>query len=174
MTYAIRDLNQESETEIDTVSRWCIETVLDTIPEFERSHERARAALPNFTFEQMRDMIRADFERTTHRFLVAVDDEDRLVGHSMVSRKVDDGGRRFGYFFTRYVDPDHRRQGVGSALLSTALAWFDEQRWDYLLAQTHAMNDAARTLFERRGFMVVERQTEPWPALTLRLDSART
>ena len=151
--------------------RWCIETVLATVPEFEGSPEKARAAIPNLTHADMKAMIQADFARPTHRFLVAVDASDRLVGHSMISCKRDDEGLRFGYFFTRYVEPAHRRQGVGSRLLAEALTWFDEQGWDYLLAHTHATNDAARGLFERHGFRVIDRQETPWPSLTLRRDA---
>ena len=51
MTYRIRELDERSEAELDTVVRWCMETVLATIPEFEGSHEKARAALAKMTGE---------------------------------------------------------------------------------------------------------------------------
>ena len=171
MTYRIRDLDQASEAELDTVVRWCMETVLATIPEFEGSSEKTRAALPNFTFEQMKAMVRGDFTRPTHRFLVAVDAANHLVGHSMISRKVDAEGLRFGHFFSRYVLPEHRRKGLGGRLLQEALRWFDAQGWDYLVAHTHATNKPAQALFARAGFRVVERQERPWPSFTLRRDA---
>jgi GNAT superfamily N-acetyltransferase len=170
MSYQIRDLDESSEHELDTVTRMCMKTVLDTIPEFEHDEEIARRALPNFTFSAMRDMIRADFRKPTHRFFVVVDDCGRVVGHSMVSRKVTPQGRRFGHFFSRYVEPEHRRKGLGSRLMDAALAWFDDYDWEYLLAHTHEGNLRLRALFERHGFVVVERQNEPWPSVTLRRD----
>ncbi len=171
--YRIRDLNQASESEIDTVTRMCMATVLDTIPEFEHDEERARESLPNFTFALMREMIRADFPKPTHRFLVAVDVHGKVVGHSMISRKVTPEGQRYGHFFSRYVDPEHRRRGVASRLMEEAMAWFGSYEWDYLLAHTHSTNEPLRRLFERHGFRVVERHDEPWPSLTLRLDRRR-
>lgn len=145
-------------------------TVLDAIPEFEHDEERARSALPNFTFGQMREMIRADLSKPTHRFLVATDGSGRIVGHSMISRKVTAGGRRYGYFFSRYVEPPHRRRGVASMLMDEAMAWFDGYDWDYLLAHTHSSNEPLQLLFQGYGFRVVERHEKPWPSLTLRLD----
>jgi ribosomal protein S18 acetylase RimI-like enzyme len=171
--YRIRDLDPTSESEVDTVTRMCMTTVLDTVPEFEHDEERARRSLPNFTFERMRDMIRADLSRPTHRFLVAIDADGRVVGHSMISRKTTPEGRRFGYFFSRYVEPEHRKKGVAARLLEEALAWFGGYDWDYLLAHTHSSNEPLRRLFERHGFRVAERHDEPWPSLTLRLDRHR-
>jgi ribosomal protein S18 acetylase RimI-like enzyme len=171
--YRIRDLDPTNESEVDTVVRMCMTTVLDTIPEFEHDEERARRSLPNFTFARMRDMIRADLSRPTHRFLVAVDADGRVVGHSMISRKVTPEGRRFGYFFSRYVEPEHRKKGVAGGLMEEALVWFRGYDWDYLLAHTHSSNEPLRRLFERHGFRVAERRDEPWPSLTLRLDRHR-
>jgi ribosomal protein S18 acetylase RimI-like enzyme len=174
MGYRIRELDESSDAELDTVTRWCMETVLATIPEFENSAEKARTYLPNFTFEQMRDMIRADFPRPTHHFLVAVAQDDRLVGHSMISRKQTPDGERFGYFFTRFVLPEHRRQGLGGRLMAQALAWFQDYDWSFLLAHTHPTNQALQGLFASHGFQVVKRSEKPWPSLTLRLDRQAT
>ena len=168
--YCVRDLDQTSESELDLVTRMCIATVLDTIPEFRGDEARAREILPNFGHDRMREMIRADFAKPTHRFLVAVDPAGRVVGHSMISRKVTPEGRRYGYFFSRYVEPAHRRRGIASALMAVAMDWFRGYDWEFLLAHTHAGNHPLRALFERHGFRVVERREEPWPSLTLRLD----
>jgi ribosomal protein S18 acetylase RimI-like enzyme len=163
-------LDVNGERELDTVTRMCMTTVLDTIPEFEHDEERARKRLPNFTFAQMRAMIGADLRKPTHRFLVAVAEDGQIVGHSMFSRKETPEGRRFGHFFSRYVEPAHRRRGLGSSLMAKALEWFEEDRPDFLVAHTHATNGSLRRLFERHGFRVVERRDEPWPSLTLRRD----
>jgi ribosomal protein S18 acetylase RimI-like enzyme len=170
VAYRIRELDANSERELDTVTRMCMNTVLDTIPEFAHDEERARKHLPNFTFEQMREMIRADLHKPTHRFLVAVAEDGRIVGHSMFSRRKTPDGRRFGYFFSRYVEPAHRRKGIGASLMTQALAWFEEDRPDFLVAHTHATNEPLRRLFEQHGFRVVERHDKPWPSLTLRRD----
>lgn len=171
--YRIRDLDPASEGELAVVTRMCMATVLDTIPEFERDEARARSVLPNFTFDRMRDMIRADLFKPTHRFLVAVDADGRIVGHSMISRKVTPEGRPYGSFFSRFVDPGHRRRGIATRLMEEAMVWFGGFDWDHLLAHTHASNEPLRRLFERHGFRVTERHEKPWPSLTLRLDRPR-
>ena len=169
--YHVRDLDEASDPEVHAVVRWCLETVLATVPEFDNSPEKARAVLPNFTFGQMLTMVREDFGRPTHRFLVAVDEVDRLVGHSMISRKLDEDGLRFGYLFTWFVLPEHRRRGAGSRLLAEAVKWLQGEGCEYLLAHTHASNKPARAFFERNGFGEVARQETPWKSVTLRRDT---
>lgn len=112
-TYAIRGLDKESEAELDQVTRWCMAAVLETIPEFEGSEAKARVELPNFSFDAMRAMIHADFVRPTHRFLVAVDADGRLVGHSMLSCRVDPQGAPFGYFWRSCHFRGSMRQAMG-------------------------------------------------------------
>lgn len=168
MTYRIRDLDPTCDEELATVTRWSMRTVLSTIPELENSPDKARAVLPNFTFDQMMAMFRADLVRPTHRFLVAVDAEGGLVGHSMIFRKQTPEGETFGYFFTRFVLPEHRRRGLGSRLMAEAMAWFAEDEPAFLLAHTHATNTPLQRLFAAHGFQVVARSEEPWPHLTLR------
>jgi ribosomal protein S18 acetylase RimI-like enzyme len=168
--YSVRSLNPSSGDEVDAVTRMCLTTVLETIPEFEGSEDRARTVLPNFTYEQMRRMIEGDLHKESYRFIVAVDGLNRVVGHSMVSRKLTDASVKYGYFFSRYVERAHRRRGLATRMLADALEWFDDDEWKFLLAHTHASNVGLRALFERHGFLVVEWSQTPWPALTLRLD----
>ena len=85
---------------------------------------KAKSVLPSFSFEDMRAMFRANFLRPTHRFLVALDAEDRLVGHSMVSRKKNPEGERFGSFLSRYVLPAHRQRGLGGSDRPPSHSWW--------------------------------------------------
>ncbi|MGA8365002.1 MAG: ribosomal protein S18-alanine N-acetyltransferase [Solirubrobacteraceae bacterium] len=74
-----------------------------------------------------------------------------------------DGGRRLvGYLIcSRYetvwhvmnvaVDPDHRREGVASALLGELYMRVDEEQARYTL-EVRRSNDAAIHLYEREGF----------------------
>jgi ribosomal protein S18 acetylase RimI-like enzyme len=169
MTFVVRQIDRASIDELETATRMCLATVLETIPEFENELANAARALPNFSFEQMRDMIRADLPKPTHRFLVAIS-EGGIVGHSMVSRKLTPQSEPYGYFFSRYVMPQFRRRGIADALMREALAWFDESEWSFLLAHTHATNAALRSLFEKHGFRVTEERDGVWPSLVLRKD----
>ena len=98
-------------------------TVLDTIPEFEGSAEAARQKLNNFTLEAMIEMFAADLERSDRRFLV-VRYEGELIAHSILSVRGAGSQKAWGYFFTRYVLPEHRRRGVGGLLLDAGIEWF--------------------------------------------------
>jgi ribosomal protein S18 acetylase RimI-like enzyme len=50
------------------------------------------------------------------------------------------------------VDPAHRRQGIGSALLDAAFADFKARSAPRVLLFTADKNDGAQSLFERAGF----------------------
>jgi ribosomal protein S18 acetylase RimI-like enzyme len=57
-----------------------------------------------------------------------------------------------GYIHDLLVVPEGRRAGVGEALLDRAIEWLREQGMPRVVLGTPAQNDAARRLFERRGF----------------------
>ena len=144
-------------------------TVLDTIPEFEGSAEAARQKLNNFTLEAMIEMFAADLERSDRRFLV-VRYEGELIAHSVLSVREAGSQKAWGYFFTRYVLPEHRRRGVGGLLLDAGIEWFQAAGCRYAEAHTHITNEGLLCLFASRGFQVVERIQRPWPHVRLRLE----
>ncbi len=55
------------------------------------------------------------------------------------------------------VDPDARRQGYARALLTDGLRWAHRRGARTALVNTHQDNDAARTLYESAGFVVLPR-----------------
>lgn len=57
--------------------------------------------------------------------------------------------RRRGYITAMYVEPEHRRQGHGRALMDAAIAFAQEQRLQRLELSTSEM---ARPLYEALGF----------------------
>ena len=153
---------------VDAITRQCMATVLDTIPELAGDPEIARRHVANFTFEAMRDMIAGRLDAPTHRTLVAEAD-GVVVGYAIAFRKPDPEGRLQGYLFSLGVRPEVRRQGVATALLDEVERWFAAgPAPDYLLAHTHVTNHATRALLGRRGFVEHERFEQPWPHLSLR------
>jgi len=61
-------------------------------------------------------------------------------------------GDRHGHIFMLYVDPDHRRRGIATALLSQAQQW-GQQRGDKRLGlQVFTHNPEAIALYEKMGF----------------------
>lgn len=128
-----------------------METVLETIPDFQGCEERARSSLSNFSFDQMSRMIERDFSDPTKKIMVAEED-GKLIGQALFSLKTDSDGVNYGFFFSRYIVPEHRRQGIASALLAYALKWFSENGASYAIAQTHLTNDKLQKLFAKFGF----------------------
>ncbi|MEB3160428.1 MAG: GNAT family N-acetyltransferase [Synechocystis sp.] len=61
-------------------------------------------------------------------------------------------GDRYGHVFMLYVDPNHRRRGIASALLNQAQQW-GQQRGDQRLGlQVFTHNQGAIALYEKLGF----------------------
>ena len=167
--YVLREL-YDDDAEIDWVTRACMRTVLETIPEMNGSEATARETLSNFSFEQMRAMIADDLDKSTHLLLVVADADDQPVAHAMVSQKMTPKKTKFGLFFNSYVLPEHRRKGVATMLMDGIVEWFDDYRWAFLLAHTHQRNAGAQRLLSTYGFQVTEEHDTPWPHYTMRCD----
>ena len=52
-----------------------------------------------------------------------------------------------------YVDAAHRKQGIGEALIKTALAFARQQNAKFLTLETAADNQTAQSLYEAIGFV---------------------
>ena len=90
------DIDTRNDEEINLVVSRTMETVLETIPEFEGSAEIALSVFSNFTHEQMKAMILKDFDNPNHRILVAEKDStNEVVAHAIFSIKEDDDGKKF-------------------------------------------------------------------------------
>lgn len=62
-------------------------------------------------------------------------------------------GDRHGHIFMLYVDPDHRRRGIATALLAQAQHWGEQRGDTWLGLQVFSHNQAAITLYEKLGFI---------------------
>lgn len=89
------------------------------------------------------DAIRAT---PSTRFEVAEVD-GRVVGYAVTGR----AGRR-GYLQRLAVRPDHRREGIGSALAVDGLRWLRRWRVEVAVVNTQDENAQALDVYERLGF----------------------
>ncbi len=71
------------------------------------------------TVERLREWDRHSPPGQIRRRSVAVDDQGRLVGYSVVFREASDTTGRFKVWVT--VDPAHRRRGIGNLLYRQGL-----------------------------------------------------
>ena len=148
---------------LDEVTRLCMSTVLETIPEFGGDVGRAHAILTNFTVEQMRTMLENASRNDAHRIMAAIDESGHACGYSIYSLRHDPDGKLYGYLFSRGIVPEWRRRGIATQLLAIAEEWFGHEHAEYIQAETHVTNVALRTLLERQGFTASGPFEGNWP-----------
>tara|TARA_B100000925_G_scaffold99377_1_gene72734 strand:+ start:4964 stop:5548 length:585 start_codon:yes stop_codon:yes gene_type:complete len=153
MKFTIRDVDTRNDEEVNLVVSRTMETVLETIPEFEGNAEIALSVFSNFTHEQMKAMIQKDFDNPNHRILVAEKDStNEVVAHAIFSIKEDADGKKFGFCFSRFVKISERRNGIADSLLKLQEKWWVERGAGYVLAHTHVCNLKLQKLFKKNGY----------------------
>lgn len=93
----------------------------------------------------------------THRYTIATAPnargKSRVVGYAVTGRSGPSA------FFQRLgVDPEQRRQGIGTALVLDALHWARDGGAKSMLVNTQDSNDRALSLYQHLGFDLVEDQ----------------
>lgn len=61
-------------------------------------------------------------------------------------------GRQYPHVFLLYVDPEHRRRGIGSALMQQAEDWAKVRGDNQIGLQVFQQNQPALRLYEKLGF----------------------
>jgi GrpB-like predicted nucleotidyltransferase (UPF0157 family)/GNAT superfamily N-acetyltransferase len=106
--------------------------------------------------------------------LVAEDSGGGLTGFcSVATPSHDEGASQItAEIGALYVDPDHWREGAGSAILSAALRELGEQAWRDVILWILPLNQPALAFYERFGFTVehdVEKREERSGQAVIRL-----
>jgi len=85
---------------------------------------------------------------------LVADQDDDVVGFCSVTApsRDDDASDRTCEVAAIYVEPDVWREGIGRALLNTALRQVRENGWNEATLWVFAENDAARAFYNRFGF----------------------
>jgi ribosomal protein S18 acetylase RimI-like enzyme len=89
-----------------------------------------------------------------------------ILGYAVTGRS----GPR-GYLQRLAVDPDHHRQGIGTALVADALSWLRRTGAQVAVVNTQDENQGALSLYERCGFEV---EPEGLTVLTRSLEGPAT
>ncbi len=160
----IRPVDLSDDGEVNTIASFSLLTILETLPEARLDP----TIVPNLSIQEMAQMYRGDLGRTDRRYFLAQDDDGRIVGHAIALLRTDDSGLLHGYSYTRYVLPQHRRQGVARQLLHAAKRWWWEQGVVYVLAHTHPTNLSLQRLFLSEGFVIAGQQSGRWASVVLR------
>lgn len=105
--------------------------------------------------EENRSIAREDVLKhiVAAELLVAVDDET-LLGFVMFAVETGEYAQETirGILRNIYVVPEHRNQGVGTALLEAAESRLIDRGVDCLTLEVMADNDAARRFYRRHGY----------------------
>jgi len=80
----------------------------------------------------------------------------------IVGSYVDEGNSALAYIVSMWVDPSHRRAGVGKALIDAVLEWNRSHGVTEVRLMVTSVNQGAAVFYERMGFRMTG-VTEPYP-----------
>ena len=106
-----------------------------------------------FSVPWSRNMLAEELDNLLSAFLVALDDNDRVVGYAGLQVVLDEG-----YITNVAVRPECRRQGVAAKLLQVFLEFAKANRLAFLTLEVRASNYDAIALYGSRGFRSVGRR----------------
>ena len=98
-------------------------------------------------------MLAEELDNALSAFLVALDDEGKVVGYAGVQVILDEG-----YITNVAVRPDCRRRGVAAQLLKVFLDFAQGNKLAFLTLEVRESNHAAIILYGRHGFRSVGRR----------------
>ena len=100
-----------------------------------------------------RKMLAEELENMLSAFLVALDDNDRVVGYAGLQVILDEG-----YITNVAVRPECRRNGIAGKLLQVFLDFGQANHLAFLTLEVRASNYDAIALYGSRGFRSVGRR----------------
>jgi ribosomal-protein-alanine N-acetyltransferase len=98
-------------------------------------------------------MLAEELDNLLSAFLVALDDNDKVVGYAGVQIILDEG-----YITNVAVRPECRRQGIAAKLLQVFLDFAKANKLAFLTLEVRASNYDAIALYGSRGFRSVGRR----------------
>ena len=101
-----------------------------------------------FTTPWSRNMLAEELENDCAAFLVALDDQGRVVGYAGLLVVLDEG-----YITNVAVRPECRRSGIAGKLLQVFLDFAQAHHLAFLTLEVRASNDKAISLYLKNGFV---------------------
>ena len=100
-----------------------------------------------FSVPWSRNMLAEELDNLLSAFLVALDDNDRVVGYAGLQVVLDEG-----YITNVAVRPECRRQGIAAKILQVFLDFAKANKLAFLTLEVRASNSDAIALYGSRGF----------------------
>lgn len=122
-----------------------------------------RELYPDREFAHLADTVERYLNRHTPLWWVEVEADEsglpssrQIVGCLWMGNAVDQvDGDRHAHIFLLYIDPQHRRRGLASALIHKAETWAQQRGDRQMGLQVFAHNQAAIALYEKLGYRVL-------------------
>ena len=148
MSYHIRELRPDNDSEITLIASRMRETLIEVL-----GHVKGDSM---YTKEWLEDRVRFHLapERIAEVFLAECDAD--IVGHTIVRVESDEDGE-YGLFSTTYVLKAYRRQQVANALLLRSEQWMRTQGLKRAATNTSDSNVKLINLYEHHGYKVLLR-----------------
>ena len=102
-----------------------------------------------FSHPWSRQSLERELENEQSLFYAAVED-GQVIGYIGMSFVLDEG-----YIYNVAVDGNHRKNGVGSALIRTLVTHCKKEGFAFLTLEVRESNAAARSLYQHFGFIKV-------------------
>ena len=138
-----------TECDDDDYFMSCIlRTILDSVDERERSLSPLWISDTEF---MLREQMRSD-RMLSDRFILKKGKEN--IGALWLAKTRDQFTcETIGYILGIFVEYDFRGRGLGSAMIDSAGEWCTENGLIHLSLNVGSMNESARRLYERKGFL---------------------
>lgn len=109
---------------------------------------------PDHTFDHLGRTVKQYFSADTPTWWVSAQAEPAVpIAGLWLGNSIDQiSGDRHAYIFMLFVEPSHRRRGLGAALMQTAERWAAERGDRQLGLQVFVENQPALNLYEKLGF----------------------
>ena len=163
----IRPIQPSSKEEITLVALRMRETLNEVL-----GPERGTSM---YSLDWLQDRVRfhVDPERCEGQVFVAVAPDGVILGHAIIRLEELEGEGPIGLFSTLFVDVNHRRAGVATALMATVEDWLQSKKRTRVVYHTATSNHKLIQLFQKRGYNIAL-STEDMVRLVKNLYSIRT
>ncbi|WP_299402082.1 GNAT family N-acetyltransferase [Acaryochloris sp. IP29b_bin.148] len=120
-----------------------------------RFMQRTYAELyPGYDYQHLQDVIDQYWsEQTPFWWVTSPTNHQQFVAGLWLGTAIDQlSGEAYTHLFMLFVDPNYRRQGLGTALLQVAEDWAAQQGDDQIGLQVFTIAQPALALYEKLGY----------------------
>lgn len=141
----IREIDPQSEAEIELVAKRMHLTLVDVLGEQEGGSM--------YSHEWLVNRVRFHLDPHQSQIFIVENDQAEIIGHCIVRRETE-AGAHFGLFSTTYVTPEYRRQGAAQALLTRGEAWMRAKGLREAVTYTSSSNAKLICLYQKNGYEI--------------------